>query len=84
MNYILIWLLAGSVLSNLMWAAQDLRLRGLAGEKKSSNHYANIYTRGIIMGFILGPLAIFPLFSQCKKIDAELDEFNKGKDETSN
>ena len=74
------WIIAGLLVSNLLWILADLRVR-LPKEKQDSEYYVRIYMRGLVLAIVLGPLGIIPLVARTIKIGKELDENEVDKNE---
>lgn len=73
--YVLLWTFIGSCLSNFLWIGQDLfqRLKEDKG-KYDSDYYARIYTRGLMLGLLLGPFCVIFNIKQAKDFTKKLKE----------
>jgi len=75
---LLVWFLVGSFITNLTWVMSDLKHRLIKDNGKyDSDYYSRIYSRGLIIGFILGPITAVLAYKIFKEHVTELEEFEK-------
>ncbi len=75
---LVIWMLLGVLATNFMWVVKDLKSRVIEDHRnndlKTYEYYANIYTRGMMFGLLLGPFCWIWSFIKLKEVTKELDQ----------